>query len=248
MELKVMTYNIHSGIGMDGVRDVHRISGVIKQTGADIIGLNEVQHKTTLSEGEAQEEVIASNLGYNYCFGKSIDHKGGAYGNALLSKYPIISNKIHILEQPKGYKEETRSILQCEILVKDIKFNVLVTHLGLTSEERKKSSKYIVNLVKELDGPVILVGDFNAEYDTEELQYIMTSLKDPVYELKNNRRIKTFDSLNPTIGIDFILISKDIKAKSVEVIKSKASDHLPVVVPLICRTRDGSRSVKKSNK
>ena len=97
---KVMTYNIQHGIdyihrlSTSNVRiDLLKIASIIKDTNASIISLNEV-YDAPVKDLDKQAIFIASKLGFNYVFGKAIDIRGGEYGNALLSKYPILDKYI----------------------------------------------------------------------------------------------------------------------------------------------------------
>jgi endonuclease/exonuclease/phosphatase family metal-dependent hydrolase len=230
----VMTYNIHAGIGTDNKLDIKRISQVIKESGAEIVALNEVDCSTTRSQGINEAESIAKHLGYSYYFAKTIDYKGGEYGNALVSKYPIISWESYALPTNGIEVKEPRGIIKAIIDVMGRKLNVLVTHLGLDIPERKAEIEYINDMIKELQGEIILMGDFNICQisESEELEPFMKLMKDCAEELNEIHKLNTFDSVKPIKKIDYILVSKDVEVMSNKIISSNASDHLPLVTQI----------------
>lgn len=227
--ITMMTYNIHAGIGTDNKLDIERISKLIEENGAEIIGLNEVDCSTRRSQGINEVQSIAEYLGYHYYFGKTIDYMGGEYGNALVSKYPIISAESYILPDTGTEIQEARGIVKCILDVKGRKVNVLVTHLGLKSSERKVEIEYISNILKQCHGEIILMGDFNISQasQSEELEPFMKQMKDSTAELNEIEKLDTFDSVNPVIKIDYIMVSKDVQVICNKTINSIASDHLP---------------------
>src|SRR5512137_2864328 len=84
--ISFMTYNVHSCIGMDKVLDPNRIAEVIRQSGAQIIGLQEVENNFgKRSNFEDQPKILATKLGMYVVYGPAMD--GDKFGNALLSKY-----------------------------------------------------------------------------------------------------------------------------------------------------------------
>lgn len=125
-EIKLMTYNIHAGTGLDGVTDLHRIASVIRNSGAETVVLNEVDCKTSRSGQIDQLAVIAEDLKLNHLFGKAILFAGGEYGNGILSRYPI--EKVELLTLPIPADEEGRSALIVKICAEK-PYYVIATHL-----------------------------------------------------------------------------------------------------------------------
>ena len=82
--LKVMSYNIHHGEGIDRRLDLERIAAVIADSGADIVALQELDQSTRRTGGVAQTEVLAHHLGMHHQFAKALHFQGGAYGLAVL--------------------------------------------------------------------------------------------------------------------------------------------------------------------
>ena len=98
MNLTVMTYNIQHGHihqSDPGRIDLTGTASVIRDSGADVIGLNEVRGLGEHPEYTAQVEEMAAFLGYHCVFGRSI-YVGGhnPYGNAVLSSaFPVLTRQ-----------------------------------------------------------------------------------------------------------------------------------------------------------
>lgn len=234
MSLKIMSYNIHACIGMDGILDPERIATVFAEENADLIGMNEVDLGTERTGGVDQTRQIADQLGYHYVFGPAMAYGGGEYGNALVSRYPIEVIQNHKLPFLQDISKEPRAILECSVDVEGSQLRVLVTHLGLDVSERELSINYIADLLQGSDTPTILIGDFNIRYHESfgELEPLMAMLKDAPAEIGKEDEILTFDAHEPTARIDYVFLSKELMVEDVYVVKTEASDHLPLVCVL----------------
>ena len=88
--LTIVTYSLHSGMGADLKLDLERIADLIRDQGADIVGLCKVDQGTRRSGRVDQARYIAERLGCCYAYGPSFMYDGGAFGNAVLRRYPIV--------------------------------------------------------------------------------------------------------------------------------------------------------------
>ena len=93
MELTLVSYNIHSGIGTDGRFDLNRVGEVLREVDADIIALQEVGDFRGRDAREDQPEHLADLLGLHMAFGPNVVRNGRRYGNAILSRLPILKSK-----------------------------------------------------------------------------------------------------------------------------------------------------------
>lgn len=169
-ELTVMTYNVHQGFNNDGKPDPRKILKTISESGADIIGLQESETNRLIAGNYDLVYWLAKKLKMNFYYGPTA--KKLIYGVALLSKYPIKDSKTIYLESISDQRVLIESTIQFNN--KDIK--VLVTHLGLSVEERFNQTSWIFeNKIKNLDMPLILAGDLN----TEEWQNFVTNYIPP---------------------------------------------------------------------
>jgi endonuclease/exonuclease/phosphatase family metal-dependent hydrolase len=162
-----MTFNIHHGKGVDKQVDLYRIAEVIENSHADIIGLNEVDKQfSKRSSFVDQISWLAKQLKLEHAFSSSlsISNKNSStvrqYGNALLSRYPIISNKSHSFNYISGLIEG-RSLLETTIQINKQLYMIMVTHLSLNPYLHRKQTDYILNRVQKCPYPIIIMGDWN---------------------------------------------------------------------------------------
>lgn len=218
----VMSYNVHNAVGMDGIRDVRRIAGVIIASGADVVAVQEVDSVTNRSGGRYILGDIAAATGMNPVFSAAIDFDGGRYGIGLLSRERPLS----VRRVPLPGTEEERTLLLAEFE----NYVMGVTHLSLTDADRLASVDILAREAAAFDKPLILAGDFNASPDSpaiEALSQTFTPLSDGASP--------TFPADNPTVTIDHIMYKGDnppAVLSSQVVNEPMASDHRPVTVSL----------------
>ena len=96
--LRVMSYNIHIGVGLDKKSDLARIANVIKAADVDVVALQEVDVRTRRSGTDVDQLAeLAKLTGMHGRFGKGRDFDGGEYGQAILSRQPIKEFTVHKL-------------------------------------------------------------------------------------------------------------------------------------------------------
>lgn len=240
MNIKIMTYNIQHGLdykkllNKERIIDLDRICEIIKQENPDILGLNEVYNDVNNIETVEQTKYIASKLGYDYYFfGKSITIKNTiGYGNAIVSRYPIIDVILHNIEDPLVKDEdvyyETRSIIEVSIKINDKIINTFVSHFGLAKSEQLNATNKLLSLIK--DKQTIFIGDLNMEETNENIKEISKALVNTSYLIDGNK--ETYPSINPKIKIDYIF-TKNVENIDSKIIKEIGSDHFPVVSNII---------------
>lgn len=231
ISLDVMSYNIYHGVGEDEELNLERIADVIRDADAEIIGLQEVdRHYGERSDFQDQAKELADLLGYHYTYGANLESEPEGdqeqtrqYGNAILSKYPIIESE-NISLTSVG---EQRGVQQTKINVRGIHVNVYNTHLGLDEASRTTQVEEILNLASEKQGPKLLFGDLNTEPTSPEYKDLLADdqFKDVFSGIEN---AETFPINEPEKRIDYIFSSPDVSYENQEVIQSNASDHLPI--------------------
>jgi len=225
--LRILSYNIKHGRGMDGKVDLSRIAKVIGSVAPDLIALQEVDRNCTRSGSVDLTAELGARLGMDGRFGKFMNFQGGEYGMAILSKFPIIDHHIH--ELPKG--AEPRCALEVRVNTGtpfgDISF--VGIHTDWTREDiRVAQCKALVDKLDNLQLPVILAGDFNAGRDSKSVELFLGS----GFEILAKHKVNTFPSTLPKVEIDFIM-SRGLKNKKFThaVIDERiASDHRPVLI------------------
>lgn len=176
--IRVVTYNIHGWRTTDGQPNLHAIADVLAATEADIIGLNEVYYPRAVA-GDTQPALaaLAARLGMGFVFGPCLrwpaqdTMPADAYGNALLSRWPIIASAAHHLtpkeedQQQLLAQKEQRGLLEGRILLPNREtFTVYVTHLDHTDEAARLIQLRVARqwLVRDRNRPHLVMGDFNA--------------------------------------------------------------------------------------
>ena len=220
-----MTFNTqHCSNFYTGDFDYQLVADTINKCKADIVGLNEMRGKGNDENPISQEQILSelTNLKH-HCFAKAIDvNDEYPYGNAFISKCPIVSAKTIPVPDPveKNGKKwyETRCILKAKL---ENGLTVLVTHFGLNPDEQENAVKTVL---ENLEGEkCILMGDFNLKPDNEILKPIYEKMKDAGEAIKGNSF--TYPSDNPKEKIDYIFVSPDIEITEAEIPDIVASDH-----------------------
>lgn len=244
MPIKIVTYNIKSGLyHPDGLEAVAR---VLEEAQPQVVALQEVDRDTRRSHREDQAAWLAARLDMPYhCFGAATPWDGGGeYGVALLSSLPLEEPQVTHLWVPQGEgvphgAREQRVVLSAQVALGDDgkQLTVMVTHLGLTEEQRRRQAQQLLEKARERDGqPVVLTGDFNGHPDSPEIRLLAEELHDVLGDLPESGRI-TFPSGDPEMHgddflartIDYIFVNGSAEVASARVIAdySLASDHNP---------------------
>jgi len=227
LPVKVMTYNIHSGYNVDGRQDFEAIAQVIEDSGADIIGLQEVSRGRLMDGSVDMTSWLSRRLGMQVLF---MGTEEPTWGNTLLSKYPIIESGSG--ELPEEDTLMKRGYLWAAIDVgEDIPLYIIVTHLHHLVAESQVRMVQVPVILDFWDGrgQTILMGDLNAEQDSAEMGLIsQAGMVDSWVESGVGDGF-TYYATDPHKRIDFLWISPDLEAREIKVIQTPASDHLPVL-------------------
>lgn len=234
MELTLVSYNIHSGIGTDGRFDLHRVGEVLREVDADIIALQEVgdfRHKTSR---EDQPEHLAELLGLHMAFGPNVVRNGRRYGNAILSRLPILKSKNYDLSVGR---REPRGALRCDLdLGEGRQLHLFCLHLGLSIGERRAQEALLLSSDILRDAvrtdPVVVCGDFNTWGNGAMPSLVRKAIHDAALELGAPSR--TYPTRLPLLRLDRIYVDVTVKPLDIHPHRTKlsavASDHLPLVM------------------
>lgn len=227
--VRIMTFNIHHGEGMDGQLDLARIAKVITDARADIVGLQEVDRGVERTGRRDILKELADLTGLSYAFGKNIDLQGGDYGNALLTRFPIVSEGNRLLEPVGG--GEQRGVLQTVLDVHGRQVLVLTAHFDhrRDSAQRPRSAEQMREMVTQWGaGPVVLLGDFNDVPESPAYETLSAVARD-AWTVVGADEGYTIPVETPRRRIDWILL-RGLTPIEAQVIRTDASDHLPVLV------------------
>lgn len=235
-KLRILCYNIHYGQGTDGVYDVERLAGVIAREMPDLVALQEVDVGVERSGRVHQARELARFTDLSVRYGPTQHYQGGLFGNAVLTRFPILDVAIH----PLPYTEATEELVtypRGAIAVtvdtgKTGPVRFVSTHFQHNvPEDRLEEAKAVNRLFAVDEVPTILAGDFNALPGS-----------DPILELEKQWThaatapfAPTAPATAPKSRIDYVMFRSAKAFRVVEervVEESLASDHLPVFAEL----------------
>lgn len=236
----ITNYNIAHGRGIDGEVDLERIAAVVADSDADIATLQEVdRHWSARSDFADQPARLGELLGMDHAYGANLDFAplepgdpNRQYGTATLSDHRILEHRNTLLPKADD-AEEQRGLLEVLVDVDGLRLWVLNTHLEHTSAEaRRLQVNAILDRVEQLDGPVVLTGDLNAEPHAPELAALF-DVFDDAWDAAGSGDGPTFPAEDPQTRIDFVLVTPGIDVTRAEVPDTLASDHRPVVADVV---------------
>ena len=219
-KLRVMSYNVKNGYGLDGGKGIERCAKVVREIQPDVVAIQEVDSCTRRNKFYVLGKMAEEAGGYHAYFGPTIPHTGGKYGIGVLTKKPALSVEFHRLPCPR----EPRGLLVVEM----DKYYMLCTHLSLSEPYRVESVAIIRDVISKLkDKPVFIAGDMNARPTSKPIM----AFKEFATVLSNDKQF-TIPSNDPRACIDYILgVNGSFKvSKSMVIYDCLYSDHLPLYV------------------
>lgn len=226
MQLKVASYNIHACIGIDGRFDPARIAAVISEIDADVLALQEVEHH--LLDNEDLLDYLARTTGYQAVAGPTLMRETRHYGNALLTRLPVIHSQSRDISVAPY---EPRAVMEAQLAAGNKTLTVMATHLGLWPAERRMQVRQLLLLLEQQNTDLtLLLGDLNEWFLWgRPLRWLQRFFR-------RSRHIRTFPANFPIFSLDRIWAAPEQALTSVYSHRSdlsrKASDHLPVVADL----------------
>ncbi|MFT5573190.1 MAG: endonuclease/exonuclease/phosphatase family metal-dependent hydrolase [Cryomorphaceae bacterium] len=242
---RVMTYNVHSCTGMDGRISPRRIARIIAMYDPDAVALQELDANRGSSLHIDQALAIADELNMNLEFHPVKQIQQGQFGNAILSKHPMLLLDASPLSSNLGLRrpkiaplDQARGVMEVEIDYCGKTFTMINTHLGLTPEERKQQVADLLSPPRftENKQAMILCGDFNSTRKQRTHQSISKVMKDVEVQIEKKSIKKTFPAKYPALRLDHIFVANEVKVRDVIVPSNQltkiASDHLPLIADI----------------
>lgn len=237
--VRVMTYNIHWGMGDDAVRDLQRVADQINAADPDVVGLQEVDvHWAARSDFVDQARWLADTLDMQVVFAPILDedpHEDGQprrqFGTAILSAHPITATTSHEILRLPGWT--TTGFPEAVVNVRGAMFRFYTTHLDWRADPvlREGQVADTLDITTGQTGQKVLVGDLNAPPDAAELAPLWDHFVD-AWDVAGDGPGLTFPASQPVKRIDYVLTSPDIGVDQIWVPDSVASDHRAVVADL----------------
>jgi len=232
VRFRLISYNIHKGIGgLDRRYRPERIIETLAACRVDVVLLQEVDDGVPRSDHHRQVDLLGDALGFPHrAFQASVKVSRGAYGNAILSRFPLA--KVEHVDLTVPLKKRRRALVaDCRLPFEHARRLLLCNlHLGLAGFERKMQLRRLLGsgvLVHHHPIPVIAAGDFNDVYHT-----LCRRVMRPA-GFETARRLKTFPALLPLRGLDHVYFRGGLRLVRSFAPRTPpaphASDHLPIV-------------------
>lgn len=224
MRLAIASYNTHSGVGLDRRFAPQRIAQVIAELNADVVALQELRTR----DGVDMLDVLRTHSGLHAVAGPTLVFADGAFGNGLLSRFPIRC-VAHI--ELSVAQREPRGAIDAMLDCNGTPLRVIATHLGLRPSERSEQiERLLAALRAQPTLPTVLLGDLN------EWFLRRGSLRWLHDHFGESPARATFPSFCPMLALDRCWVTPARALQRISVHRSRAarvaSDHLPLVVEL----------------
>lgn len=228
---RIVTYNIHSGIGRDKKHDYKRIGQFLASSGADVVLLQEMDTRPPERDTAQDVRDICAENTFKLIPSPAIIEADGWYGNAILTRYDVLSNDTVDVSQSG---RQPRNVQIVELKTEKTPLTVVNTHKGLKKLERRSQfsllHEHLSQRLKEKQTPLVLAGDFN------EWQFFSKAFKGLNSLLFQQKVGATFPSHFPVFSLDRVWVTDDIKVKACRKLKNAKtrvySDHLPVLIDI----------------
>lgn len=222
----MLSYNVRKG------SPAVLIAEELRNTGADIICLQELDRGTRRSGNEDQLAVLTQHLGLKGTYVASYQDDGGTTGMAILSRFPIGGSSAVALENSRDIGcHATVQLPDGLVSVFSVHlsstYKVGVGHLRETRAMRRRETSRLIALIEDIRGPVVLAGDFNSALDSDLIPRFTALLTDGTEAVK-----ATFPAQAPMVKNDYIFL-RGLESQAARLLPRGRSDHRGV----LCRFR-----------
>jgi endonuclease/exonuclease/phosphatase family metal-dependent hydrolase len=238
--MKLLTLNLHKGFNIWNRRFVlPELREAVRAQGADVVLLQEVlgghavhalRHKEWPSV--PQYEFLADTIWKDFAYGRNAVYPAGHHGNAVLSKFPIVSYRNHDVSMSKS---ERRGLLHCRLTLPEPapEAHVVCVHLSLFERERRRQLGLLCRLITSAvpgDAPLIVAGDFNDWRWRAGAVLQRCGLREAFVE-EHGRPARSFPARWPLLALDRIYF-RNVRVTRTAVHTRRPWSHLSDHVPL----------------
>lgn len=227
---RVLSWNIHSGIGPDGVYDIDRVIALVQRHDADIVALQEVDSRG--GGGVVPVDRLRAALGPHAAEARTIVAPDGHYGHVLISRWPFETVNLHDLSQPG---REPRWMIEVKLNSGDTHDNgssaadktIVATHLGYRFGENRAQVNHLVAALGRMTGKVLLLGDFNDWHRQVRRRLGELALA--------STTLNTFPARRPMLPLDRIFCrpAHALLRGWTDKTAATISDHLPILADIL---------------
>jgi len=228
--VRVMDYNVHNGFNTAGRLDLETLANIIEESEADVIGLQEISRGWLIWGGVDMLTWLSQRLDMPYFSGPTSDAQ---WGNAILSRYPIVSAEATPL--PPDDLLLLRGYIVAEIDIGGGTLTFVDTHFSHRGKHDAIRELQASELVSAWNSApfTIIVGDLNATPDSDAMQTLSGAGLINVAAEICTPPIHTSPADDPRRQIDYIWVSPNLHFSDCEILQTTTSDHLPVIATII---------------
>jgi len=222
--VRVMTWNIHGGMGPDGRHDLDRMLTLVRRAAPDVLALQEVDSRRTPG-CEHPITMFKRVLGHHGIAAAAITTPDGDYGQALLSRWPMTDTEVHDISVPG---REPRRAITAVVNAPAGQLFVVATHLGLKLVERHRQCRQMEALTTFSTLTTVFMGDFNDWMWPGSVQNVLAR------KLPGRTHHRTFPARLPLLKLDRIYCrpASALLSSHVDPSARAISDHLPIVAEI----------------
>jgi endonuclease/exonuclease/phosphatase family metal-dependent hydrolase len=230
LSIRLMTWNIHGALGRNPRFDLERVVHLVQRHAPDIVALQEIDsRRARAAHIDNPFDVLQQALGEHGVDARSVTTADGDYGQALISRWPMLNTEIHDLSYPE---REPRRAICSDIQTPAGPLRVIATHLGLSLRERRSQAIALLKMLGAVRHTTVALGDFNDWFWAGSVRRSLARA------LPAFTRHATFPSTWPLFQLDRIYLwpppalvgsRTDLEARAI-------SDHLPVIADIRIRS------------
>ncbi len=226
MILRVLTWNIHAGIGADGRYDLERILGVLRRQECDIVALQEIEGR---GHAGAPFRLLREALGGSAAEAATILGADGHYGHMVISRFPLAHVARVDISVPQ---RERRCAICADVQIEGHRLHLIACHLGLKRWERAQQAARLATMVRVAQGPLVMLGDFNEWQPRGAVGRLLGTA------LPGFTRLRSFPARRPLLALDRVYCrpASMLGRSWTDPLAREASDHLPVMAELFVPT------------
>jgi endonuclease/exonuclease/phosphatase family metal-dependent hydrolase len=249
--LRVVTLNVAHGrkdgrnqmlLKGETIRDnLVELGGLLDRADAHVIALQEADAESAWSGKFNHVDFLAENTMYDCSFqGIHASNRMYDFGTALLSKYPFQGGFAHSFVPSKPTTTKGFSVAALDwnpggALAEPVRIKFVSVHLDFSRRSVRRSQiDEMVRVLGALEGPVVIMGDFNTDWQTKDssLQYLAGQMGLSVFE-PHAEGLSTYGDKGARL--DWILISGNLKFSSYAVFPDVVSDHYAVAAEILIK-------------